>query len=137
MQPEPVSRRSRRRPLGVTILVVMELLLAALLAIGLVTDGSVTLPLISTEDEPGVATAATVIALVLAGGLWFLRRWAWIGVMLWHGIILGTSLLAYIRGETPYAEMAISMIIVFYLNQSDVEGAFRRRSVTEHSEPAI
>jgi hypothetical protein len=127
MQPEPISPRPSRRPLGVTILVVVEFLSALLIGIALVADGSVSMPLVSTDDEPLVAAVAAGISLALAIGLWFLRRWAWTGVMLWHGMVLAFGLLAYLRGEEPYGQMAVSVLVIFYLNQSEVQAAFRRR----------
>jgi LPXTG-motif cell wall-anchored protein len=127
MQPEPVPQHARRRPLGVTILVVVEFLSAALITLALVAEGSLEMPLVSTDEESTLAAVAAGISLALAIGLWFLRRWAWTGVMLWHGVVLATGLLAYLRGEEPYAELAVSVLVILYLNQTDVQSAFRRR----------
>ena len=133
----PSSGRPRRqRPLGVTVLVIIELLSAILIAIGLTEGSSVSMPLVSTEDEPVGAAIAAVIGLALAFGLWRLNRWAWTGMMLWHGLILATGLVAYLRGEQPFLELAISVVVVFYLNQSEVQRAFRRHDAPAHAEPS-
>ena len=92
------------------------------------------MPLVSTDDGPVVAAIAGAISLTLAVGLWFLHRWAWTGVMLWHGVVLASGLLAYLHGEEPHAELAISVLVVFYLNQSEVQGAFHRRRPSTDAE---
>jgi hypothetical protein len=129
MQPEPLPRQPRRRPLGVTIIVVMELFTAALLFIALAFDGTLTLPLVSTDDQPFVAGVGGAISLTLALGLWFLRKWAWTGVMLYQGVVLTSGLIGYIDGEEPFFQLALGMVIVFYLNQREVQEAFRRQPV--------
>lgn len=127
MQPEPLPRPPRRRPLGVTIIVVMELITTALLVVAFAFGGTVTLPLISTDNQPIVAAIAAAISLSLAIGLWFLQKWAWTGVMLYQGVALASGLLGFVRGEEPFTQLAIGVLIVFYLNQSEVQAAFRRQ----------
>ena len=128
MQPEPLPRQPyRQRPIGVTIIIVMQLLTTALLVVAFAFGGTVSLPLISTDDQPVVAAIAAAISLTLAIGLWFLKKWAWTGVMLYQGVVLASGLLGYIRGEEPLAQLAIGVLIVFYLNQAEVQAAFRRQ----------
>jgi hypothetical protein len=127
MQSEPLPRRSRRRPAGVTIIVIMELLTTGLLVTAFAFGGTVSLPLISTDDQLIVAAVAAAISLTLAIGLWFLKKWAWTGVMLYQGVVLASGLLGCIRGEEPFAQLALGILIVFYLNQAEVQAAFRRQ----------
>ena len=114
------------RFLRVTIIVVMELLTTALLVVAFAFGGTVRLPLVSTDDQAVVAVVAAAISLTLAVGLWLLKKWAWTGVMLYQGLVLASGLLGYIRGEEPLAQLAIGVLIVFYLNQAEVQAAFRR-----------
>lgn len=134
--PLPSDRPRRHRPLGVTILVIIEFLSAVLIAIGLTASGAVEMPLVSTEEQPVGAAIAGVIGLALAFGLWRLQRWAWTGMMLWHGLILTTGLVAYLRGERPFLELVISVVVVFYLNQSEVQRAFQHHDPPPHAEPS-
>ncbi|MGD9892156.1 MAG: hypothetical protein AB7U18_12795, partial [Dehalococcoidia bacterium] len=87
------------------------------------------LPLISTDDQPIVAAGAAAVSLTLVVGLWLLQRWAWTGVMLYQGVLLGSGLVGYIRGEEPFFQLAIGVLIVFYLNQREVQEAFHRQPV--------
>jgi hypothetical protein len=73
------------------------------------------------------ATAAAVVLVVLAIGLWWLQRWAWVGTMLVVGFGLAYDLLLYWRGTPVYWSMALSMLTVLYLNQGAVQRAFGTR----------
>jgi hypothetical protein len=70
--------------------------------------------------------------LVVAFGLLRLRRWAWAATMLWVGLIMAEQLTFYFKGEDAnYVVMAVSIVQVFYLNFSEVQGAFARRQTVE------
>lgn len=64
------------------------------------------------------------IGLIVSIGLWRLRRWAWVATMTWAGINMAQALWAYWIGEPQYPAMALSVVIVLYLNQRDVQLAF-------------
>ncbi len=72
----------------------------------------------------GAVTA--VVGLAVAHGLWRLHRGAWTATMLWVGWTMTTALLGYFNGHPSYVVMALSVLQVFYLNQSDVQRAFGR-----------
>jgi hypothetical protein len=57
-------------------------------------------------------------------GLWRLRYWAWSATMLWAGLNMVQALLSYYRGEPQFPSMALSVLIVLYLNQREVQFAF-------------
>ncbi len=75
------------------------------------------------------------IGLFVLGALMFivsiellrLRNWAWLASMSVQGLTLASSLLAYIRQEPNYLAMVLGVILVFYLNQAEVQDAFRRK----------
>jgi hypothetical protein len=76
----------------------------------------------------GLAAVLMVVGLVIAAGLLLLRRWAWVGTMLWVGATLaGELLLFFTGGDANFVVVALSVAQVFYLNLSDVQGAFARR----------
>jgi hypothetical protein len=56
-----------------------------------------------------------------------LRSWAWVASMSVQGLGLAAALLAYFRGEPNYVSMALGVLLVFYLNQKEVQDAYRRR----------
>jgi hypothetical protein len=56
-----------------------------------------------------------------------LRSWAWLASMWVQGVGLAAALLAYSRGEPNFLSMFLGVLLVFYLNQQDVQDAFRGR----------
>ncbi len=69
-----------------------------------------------------------VISLFLAFALWMVKRWAWIAAMALQGLSLSAALLGYIRQNPNYVSMVLGILLVFYLNQQDVQMAFRRKA---------
>jgi hypothetical protein len=69
-----------------------------------------------------------LLSIVVVFGLLRLRRWAWVLVMIQLGMVMALDLALYFVGSPQYASMLISVVTVFYLNQSDVQDAFRRRA---------
>jgi uncharacterized membrane protein (DUF2068 family) len=68
------------------------------------------------------------VGLIVSIGLWLLRRWAWYATMLWAGVNMAQALYAYWVGEPQFISMALSVLIVLYMNQRDVQLAFIERS---------
>jgi hypothetical protein len=64
------------------------------------------------------------IGLIVSYGLWRLRRWGWVATMLWAGANMVQALYGYFWAEPQYGAMALSVVIVLYLNQRDVQLAF-------------
>jgi hypothetical protein len=77
-----------------------------------------------TSEVDLEALVLTVLGCVIAVGLWRLKRWAWVAVMIWTGAALAGALVLYFRGQPNYPLMIEHIIIVFYLNQRDVQQAF-------------
>jgi uncharacterized membrane protein (DUF2068 family) len=120
-----------KRPFGVTVIVILTVLsiifnISTLLAIP-------NLPVIERLEIFTNFTQSDVInilliplQLILAFGLWYLKRWAWVLYMLQLGISMINGLQAHFRGlaDVDYLVMAINVLVVFYLNQRDVQRAF-------------
>jgi hypothetical protein len=64
------------------------------------------------------------VGLIVSIGLWRLQRWAWVATMTWAGINMAQALWAYWIDTPQYTAMALSVVIVLYLNQRDVQLAF-------------
>jgi len=66
------------------------------------------------------------ITLFLAAALWMLKPWAWLASMTLQGFSLFAALYGYLRHHPNYISMALGILLVFYLNQRDVQAVFRR-----------
>lgn len=74
-----------------------------------------------------ISLIGIVFRLLLIFGLLWLRRWAWVLVMVQVGVLMILDLWSYIGGESVYLSMITNVVMVFYLNQREVQLAFRRR----------
>ena len=134
-----------KRPLSITIIGVL------ILCQGLVFTAvaGVTLPLVSaivfrwlppgyvaelpnyTQREllfAGAALVMGICCLVSGVGVLRLRSWAWLMAMIVQGINLSTELFNYLRSQPVYFNMLVSVIIVLYLNQRDVQASMSAAS---------
>jgi uncharacterized membrane protein (DUF2068 family) len=64
-------------------------------------------------------------------GLWILKRWGWILTMILTGLGLGFSIWSYFQGSPHYISMVLYLVIVFYLNQRDVQYPFLQSNNSE------
>lgn len=128
--PRPVAT-SYKRPFGIWVLSFLLLLLAGLLAF-YVWAGGLDFPWPFPLGLPRVVTTralGSAIALLLglvAVGMWLLQRPAWVATMLLVGALIVLELRWYARGTPRYPLMVLSVLIVFYLNQREVQTHFRR-----------
>jgi hypothetical protein len=76
----------------------------------------------------GVVLAALGIA-GLASALALLRMysWAWMVAMLLQGLGLAAALWGYLNHSPNYIGMFLGVMIVFYLNQNEIQTVFRER----------
>jgi hypothetical protein len=117
------------RPTGVTLIAAIQGLNA--LTIGLLSLVALATPdvTVHVSDPVGIGAGAfSILGIVIALGLWFLQRWAWVVTMLWAGLVLLTSLWAYFNDQAvSYFSMALSLVQVLYLNMTEVQEAFERK----------
>ena len=138
----------KRRPFGVTIVIILQLLSI----IVLVTDFSI---LEWVNDTIGNQTGQLIVLIqqgvgntylslviivavllfvaVTTLGLWLLQRWAWLLIMIQLGVTMGGSLWLYFNGNRLYISMLINVVMVFYLNQHEVQQAFEHKAKTEET----
>jgi hypothetical protein len=142
METAPVRRLQVKRPRSVTILVVFQLLQSiTLMAYGgyrLVVAGwpsqawEFSLDFLAAALVQVITSGAGLLVLgmltfIIALQLFWMRRYAWLMAMSLQGIILLTSLIAYLRHEPRYILMASGVILVFYLNQNEIQSVLRGR----------
>ncbi len=72
-------------------------------------------------------TPILLIQLVIMIGLWRLRRWAWFLFMVQLGIGMAIYIWAYVNGVALYIYMLLNIIMVFYLNQHEVQHVFGQK----------
>jgi hypothetical protein len=62
---------------------------------------------------------------LVAMALMRMKSWAWLAAMALQGLGLMVALLAYALGRPNYLAMLLGVLLVFYLNQQEVQAAFR------------
>lgn len=74
-----------------------------------------------------------LVAIAVLIGLLLVRRWSWVALVVWVGISLSLGILHYFYRtisdftQSDYAVMAADMVMVFALNQLEVQRIFRVR----------
>ena len=120
----------RKRPFGVTIIVLLQLLGAlglalnvAVLRIGGVSD--LTRRVTGGSDFVVLSDIFILSGVVIAFGLWRLKHWAWLLIMVRLGLGMISDLLALgAASNLVYFSMLINVVTVFYLNQREVRQTF-------------
>ncbi|HEX5440041.1 MAG TPA: hypothetical protein VFW76_04110 [Ktedonobacterales bacterium] len=145
-----------KRPRGVIIigclLLLQGLVLSAFVAVLAATtipalrhelppDLVISLDGVSPQSWASVGANAVVAILSLVGGvaLLLVRPWAWTLALLVQGYSLAVDLWGVLQGRTPYLEMLVPIVIIFYLNTRSVTRFFEtlrhRTSVRPHTAP--
>lgn len=111
------------RPLGVTILAILQLLgaLALLAVTGLALTLILVLPLLAMLLAL-IPLILGIVGLILFYGLWNLKSWAWIWTILINLLTIITSL-GDIMGNI--VSIAISLLIVIYMFSPGVKEHFK------------
>jgi hypothetical protein len=134
--------RQPERPFGVTVLVVISLISSAITLASAIDPAQLPLSLpqeltfysqITPSDILNVMLVPVEIFLVF--GLWYLKRWAWVLYMIRLGLSMMLNLQAHFAGTDPnYILMVLDVLVVFYLNQRDVQQAFGYRTTGSEEE---
>ena len=125
---------TRRRPLGIWMIVGLELFNAAISILDATLGTTLRDPRFQELVGDGTVVRASVVvwaALVILACvlLWRLQRRGWALMMLLVGVSLVTNLLVWwsTPERTQWASMAVSIATVFYLNSAPVRGLFLTR----------
>jgi hypothetical protein len=140
-------RKPAKRPFGLNAIIVMQaltvLLTGALLALGgfaFYLAEIAQLPEdITLDGNVGPYTLFILaftfaVNLLCAVGLWRRQRWAWYLTMLQVGFFMLEDLYSYFTAapsEDYVWTMLINVIMVFYLNQRDVQAVFQRKGLND------
>lgn len=125
-------RRYRRLPFGIIVIILLQLL--ALLVFSSVSARILLAPSLGgslTSQYYRPRLVLSLLGAIVSLGLLRRRRWAWALMMIQLGAVMALDLVAYFAGEPRYLSMLISVMIAFYLNQSEVQDMFRRRQAED------
>ncbi len=121
----------QKRPFGVTAIIVLQLISLASIIGDIMGFPVSQLPnllpvqwLNNTNYVFIIGIAIAILQLAIIIGLWRLQRWAWFLIMIQLGVSMALGLIAYFSGLQLYSYMLLNVIMVFYLNQRDVQIAF-------------
>ena len=132
---DPLSTR-RRRPFGLyAVLVLLSVqtllgvVLAAFLGVGVTMAAADTWAIMAPQawsllESLGLMLATAVVVV----GLWRYRLWAWYGMLLLLAYWMASDAVGYFRGAPEYISMALSVAMIFYMNQREVRMLFEGRS---------
>ncbi len=131
-----------RRPRSVAILGTLQILESlGLLGFGLMRtiQSGITFDVAEQTPEALLSTIVEVITsglgiLIISIPLFFIgiallrmKSWAWLWAMTFQGFSLMVLLFEYVRHKPNYLAMAVGVILVYYLNQQEVQAVFRSR----------
>jgi hypothetical protein len=123
-----IEIQPHNRPFGLYIIIVLQLALSVLLGMALLGEKTIATYLKVLIQNPifyswfGWVLFGFIVLAVI--GLIFLKRWGWILTMILTGLGLAFSIWSYFQGTPHYIPMVFDLMIVFYLNQSDVQSPF-------------
>jgi hypothetical protein len=122
------ERQHKNRPFGLYIIIGLELALAVFLALALLNVQGISSYLRILVQNPMFYSWYGWVMIgclaVAALGLFFLKRWGWILTMILTGIGLSYTIWSYFQGSPSYLAMIMDLVIVFYLNQREVQLPF-------------
>ncbi len=124
--------RPRKRPFGISVIIFMLVLYVLFLGIALfasfkVPVGEATFWIMKINNPVTMRIVFLAIILLevsIVVGLWRMQRFAWVLIMIQAGLVMASDLWGYLHGYPAYISMLINVIIVFYLNQREVQRAF-------------
>ena len=122
------EKQQKSRPFGLYIIIWLQVALAVFLALALLDVQIVSSYLSILIQNPifyswfGWVLIACLAMAAL--GLFFLKRWGWILTMILTGLGLSYTIWSYFHGSPSYIAMIMDLVIVFYLNQREVQMPF-------------
>jgi len=128
-----VEERSRR-PLGIWVIVVVELFNAGITLVDLLGGydllrGGLGQLASQSDTFRAVVIVWSVLVLVAAVWLWLLSRRGWALMMVLVGVALAVHLAIWWTQpeHTQWLRLAMNVIVAFYLNSAQVRGLFLKR----------
>ncbi|NPV63013.1 MAG: hypothetical protein HPY61_10385 [Methanotrichaceae archaeon] len=152
MSSESIRKSTRKRPFGVSVIILVLILyiLALILVFGVTLGieiklGDSAIDRLDLEDNRilntlliyGLLPAFIVLEMAIAFGLWRLQRWAWVLLMVQVGLSMIGDLWSYLQGNPSYFTMLMDIVLVFYLNQREVQSIFEYEKESRWAPRAI
>jgi hypothetical protein len=123
----------KNTPFGLYIISIIQLAIAILLGLALLGEDLVTQYLRLVIRNPlfysGYGWLLVGLLLLAVIGLLRLKRWGWVLTMFLTGIGLGFNIWNYFQGTPNFIAMVGYLVIVFYLNQREVQRPFRSKVI--------
>jgi hypothetical protein len=131
MDASKIAKLSDRRPFGVNVIIFMFIIYIIFYLLAILYAEKVPLSILNIdikipEFKRFAAIFMIIIMAALAVGFWRMQRWAWVYGMILVGLSMASDLWGYFQGNHYWTSMIINILIVFYLNQRDVQRAFSR-----------
>lgn len=129
----------QKRPFGLIAILILLLVQAILFGFWggvLLLASSEEWTLLTAEGAvPSIVQIVTAVLVIFAlPGLWLYKRWGWILLMIQLGISLLVGIWQYFQPDLPvfdaiinYGRMFFNVVIVFYINQREVQQLFQER----------
>ena len=131
----PQTSERARRPFGLKAIILL-LIVQAVGGIVVVAASLIANPTLRAQmgtdprllaEMPVAIISQSILAplnLLAATGLLLLRRWAWVLTMTLLAYSMALGAIAFFLGQPHYFSMVLNVIMVFYLNQSEVQNLF-------------
>ncbi len=139
METEQSNRKDSRpkRPFGLLVIIFLQIVLIGILSADSVVQQTEFAQLLFLGNGipylgPQIEILGVVFVIVTTYGLWRLKNWAWMLLMIQLGASMAFNLWIYFNPDlakaTPaqFAIMVRDVILVFYLNHQEVRGLFQR-----------
>lgn len=127
----------QQRPFGLYVIIFLQVIIALSLAAGLLLHqyADLTLPLLLRNRFLFSPFGWLIVIAFLTASLslFRLKRWGWTLSMILIGTSLAYNIWLYFHGQPHYLDMVSHIIIVFYLNQREVQAPFIQQGVIEET----
>jgi uncharacterized membrane protein (DUF2068 family) len=123
----------RKRPFGVLAVIGLQFIFLSVFAfdLGRALAGQSSLLFPGIENRQAVLfvdLGIILMQLVIIFGLWRLQIWAWFLIMIQIGVSMTGDLVRYFSGDPFYPTMLLNILMVFYLNQREIQQTFESRT---------
>lgn len=130
------KKQKTKIPFGIRAIIVLQFVSASVTIVTLSVNTDLLARLRRIDLGVAISQEALLFIIILiqvmiAIGLWRMQRWAWFVMMVFVGWSMAVDIWYVMYGQANYLGMLLNVIIVFYLNQRDVQRAFSRLTAEE------
>lgn len=123
----------RNRPFGIIVITIVQTIsvIGQVIVLIILQTGdpyAILEGIVSSQQLLVFEILGIIFQAVITIGFWSLKRWAWFLFMIQLGINMAFDLGLYFYGEPYYLGMLRDVIMVFYLNQREVQQVFEHKS---------